>query len=62
MLITRSKCSNSKKNLIQEEENYPKDEEDIINSNKKPKTRSVIKNPLARGGRIHAKLQDSKSE
>jgi hypothetical protein len=34
MLITRSKCSNSKKNLIQEEENYAKAEEDIINSNK----------------------------
>jgi len=34
MLITRSKSSNSKKNLIQEEENCPKAEEDIINSKK----------------------------
>ena len=34
MLITRSKSSNSKKNITQEEENYSKAKEDIINTNK----------------------------
>ena len=34
MLITRSKPSNSKKNIIQEKENCPKDEVDIINLKK----------------------------